>query len=101
MSDYLKKGFLLGLGAAISGKEKLEKKLTDLVDKNEISQEQAKQVMNNFIEKGEMKKDEWSEKQQEQAQKRAADLGLATKEDIAELEARIAALEIKLNNQEQ
>lgn len=101
MSDYLKKGFLLGLGAAISGKEKLEKKLTELVDKNEISQEQAKQVMNNFIEKGEMKKDEWSEKQQEQAQKRAADLGLATKEDIAELEARIAALEIKLNNQEQ
>lgn len=108
MSDYLKKGFLLGLGAAISGKEKLEKKLNELVDKNELSQEQAKQVMNNFIEKGEMKQEEWSEKQKEQAQKRAADFGLATKEDIAALEARataledrLAALEIKLNNQEQ
>ena len=29
MSDYLRKGFLLGLGAAISGKEKLEEKLKE------------------------------------------------------------------------
>lgn len=56
MSDYLKKGFLLGLGAAISGKEKLDQKLKELVDKNELTQEQAKTVMKNFIEKGEMKK---------------------------------------------
>lgn len=108
MSDYLKKGFLLGLGAAISGKEKLEKKLNELVDKNELSQEQAKQVMNDFIDKGEMKQEEWSAKQKGQAKKWAADFGIATKEDIAELEAkasaledRLAALEIKLNNQEQ
>lgn len=101
MSDILKKGFLLGLGAAISGKEKLEKKLNELVDKNEISQEQAKEVMNNFIEKGELKKEEWSGKQVEQTQKMAQDLGLATKDDIAALQAQIMELEIKLNNQEQ
>lgn len=100
MSDYLKKGFLLGLGAAISGKEKLEKKLKELVDKNELSQEQAKEVMNNFIEKGELKTDEWSGKQFEQKQKMAEDLGLATKEDIAVLQTRITELESKLNNQE-
>lgn len=101
MSDILKKGFLLGLGAAISGKEKLEKKLNELVDKNEISQEQAREVMNNFIEKGELKKEEWSGKQVEQTQKMAQDLGLATKDDIAALQAQIMELEIKLNNQEQ
>ena len=101
MSDYLKKGFLLGLGAAISGKEKLEQKLNELVEKNEISQEQAKQVMNNFIEKGETKKDEWSQKQVEQTQKMADDLGLATKDDIAALNKRITELEVKLYNQNQ
>ena len=101
MSDYLKKGFLLGLGAAISGKEKLEKKLNDLVEKNELSQDQAKQVMNNFIDKGEMKKDEWSQKQAEQTQKMADDLGLATKDDIAALNKRITELEVELNNQNQ
>lgn len=101
MSDYLKKGFLLGLGAAISGKEKLEQKLNDLVAKNEISQDQAKQVMSNFIEKGETKKDEWSQKQVEQTQKMADDLGLATKDDIAALNKRITELEVKLNDQNQ
>lgn len=100
MSDILKKGFLLGLGAAISGKEKLEKKLNELVDKNELSQEQAKEVMNNFIEKGELKKEEWSGKQVEQTRKMAQDLGLATKDDIAALQAQIMELEIKLNNKE-
>jgi len=100
MSDFLKKGFLLGLGAAISGKEKLEKKLNELVDKNEISQDEAKEMMNNFIEKGELKTEEWSAKQMEQAKKKADDLGLATKDDITALQARITELEIKLINKE-
>jgi polyhydroxyalkanoate synthesis regulator phasin len=101
MSDIIKKGFLLGLGAAISGKEKLEKKLDELVDRNEISQDEAKEMMNNFIEKGEMKTGEWSAKQMEQSKKKAEDLGLATKDDIAALQERITELEIKLINKDQ
>lgn len=66
MSNYLKKGFLLGLGAAVSGKEKLEQKLKELVDKNELTQDEAKSMMDNFIEKGDTKKQEWSSKQKKQ-----------------------------------
>lgn len=33
MSEYLRKGFLLGLGAAVSGKEKFEQKVKELVEK--------------------------------------------------------------------
>ncbi|WP_077329404.1 phasin family protein [Virgibacillus siamensis] len=99
MSDFLKKGFLLGLGAAVSGKERLDKKLKELVEKNELTQEQARTVMRNFVEKGEMKTEEWSTKQTEQTQEFAADLGLATKDDIHELQERIAALESKLKEQ--
>lgn len=95
MSDFLKKGFLLGLGAAVSGKERLNQKLNELVDKNELSQEQAKTVMRNFVEKGEMKTDEWSAKQFDQTQSMANDLGLATKKDVNELHARITELETK------
>lgn len=97
MSDFLKKGFLLGLGAAVSGKEKLSQKLQELVDKNELSASQAKTVMQDFVDKGEMKKDEWSGKQYDQTQRMAKDLGLATKDDINELRARISELETKLN----
>ncbi|WP_156290185.1 phasin family protein [Oceanobacillus salinisoli] len=99
MSDYLKKGFLLGIGAAVSGKEKLEQKLKELVEKNEITQEQAKSVMDNFIEKGDTKKQEWTSKQKEQTQKWAREIGLATKEEVDELKKRVSALEEKLSDE--
>jgi len=98
MNDFLKKGFLLGLGAAVSGKEKLESKLKELVEENELTQEQAKTVMRNFVEKGETKTEEWGVKQQEQTKKMVEDLGVATKEDINELRARLTELEEKINN---
>lgn len=101
MSDFLKKGFLLGLGAAVTGKEKLDKKLEEMVEKNELTQDQARTVMRNFMDKGEMKTDEWNTKQFEQTQKMAKDLGLATKEDINELRARISELESQLQEREQ
>ncbi|WP_010531533.1 phasin family protein [Lentibacillus jeotgali] len=101
MSDFLKKGFLLGLGAAVTGKEKLDKRLNEMVEKNELTQEQARTVMRNFMDKGEMKTDEWNTKQYEQTQKMAKDLGIATKEDINELRARISDLESQLEEQKQ
>ncbi|WP_430790091.1 phasin family protein [Virgibacillus flavescens] len=100
MSDFLKKGFLLGLGAAVSSKERLDKKLKELVDKNELTRDQARTVMQDFMDKGESTKDEWSAKQYEQTQSMAKDLGLATKEDVNELRARITELESKLNLEE-
>ncbi|MEN1967584.1 hypothetical protein WMZ97_05835 [Lentibacillus sp. N15] len=98
MGDLLKNGFLLGLGAAVSGKEKLEQKLKDLVEKNELTQEQARTVMNNFIDKGEAKKSEWSSKQYEQTEQIMKDLGIATKDDIEALQSRIRELEEKLDS---
>lgn len=96
MNDFLRKGFLLGLGAAVSGKEKLETKLADLVEKNEITKEQAKTVMDNFIEKGSTKKQEWQDTQYEKTQDFASELGVATDDDVDALKARIAELEAKL-----
>ena len=96
MSDYLRKGFLIGLGAAISGKEKVEEKLKELVKKNEITQEQAKNMMQSFIEKGDKKTDEWSAKQKDQIKKSAEEFGIATKEDVEQLRIRIQELEDKI-----
>jgi polyhydroxyalkanoate synthesis regulator phasin len=98
MNDFLKKGFLLGLGAAVSGKEKLDSKLKQLVDEKELTQEQARTLMNDFIQKGETKREEWDVKQQEQTKKMFDDLGIATKEDINELRARLTELEEKLTD---
>src|SRR5699024_9952047 len=98
MNDFLKKVFLLGLGAAVSGKEKLESKQKELVEENELTQEQAKTLMRNFVEKGDTKTEEWRVEQQKQTKKIDEDLGVATKEDINEVRARLTELEEKINN---
>lgn len=96
MNEILKKGFLLGLGAAIASKEKLEQKLDELVKENEITTTQAKELMQNFIEKGEGKKEEWDRSKSDQARKYAEELGLATKDEMEELKERLAELELKM-----
>ena len=100
MNEYLKRGFMLGLGAAVMGKEKLDRKLKELVERNELSQEEAVSVMESFVERGNMKKDEWVARQQAQAKKMADEYGIATKEEINELRARITLLEEQLQQAE-
>ncbi|PAD22516.1 phasin family protein [Terribacillus saccharophilus] len=100
MADLLRKGFLLGVGAALAGKEKLDAKLKELVAKGEITPQQAKDLIQRFVDKGEAKSNEWNEKNQENMQKKVNDLGLATKADVDALKQRISHLELRLQNNE-
>ncbi|AIF67824.1 phasin family protein [Terribacillus saccharophilus] len=100
MADLLRKGFLLGVGAALAGKEKLDAKLKELVAKGEITPQQAKDLIQRFVDKGEAKSNEWNEKNQENMQKKVNDLGLATKADVDALKQRISHLELRLQNKE-
>ncbi|MFP7479871.1 phasin family protein [Terribacillus saccharophilus] len=100
MADLLRKGFLLGVGAALAGKEKLDAKLKELVAKGEITPQQAKDLIQRFVDKGEAKSNEWNEKNQENMQKKVNDLGLATKADVDALKQRISHLELRLQNSE-
>ncbi|SDK16538.1 phasin family protein [Sediminibacillus albus] len=93
MNDLLKKGFLLGLGAAVSGREKLQKKLDELVANDELTAKQAKEMLRQFVEKGEAKTAEWTDQQNNQKNKMIDDLGIATKQELKELELRIQRLE--------
>lgn len=93
MSDLLKKGFYLGLGAAMSGKEKFEKLVQEMVNRGEISPAQAKSMIHKWIEKGESYDKEWSEQAKVKAQEQMKELGFVTREEYELLEARIQHLE--------
>ncbi|SDM51368.1 phasin family protein [Sediminibacillus halophilus] len=93
MSDLLKRGFLLGLGAAVLGKESLKKKLDEMVANDELTVKQAREMLRKFTERGESKAAEWSEQQDEQKNKIIDELGIATKEELKELEVRLQQLE--------
>ncbi|CDQ18768.1 Polyhydroxyalkanoate synthesis regulator phasin [Halobacillus karajensis] len=97
MSDLLKKGFHLGLGAAISGKERFEKMVNEMVKSGEISPSQAKTMVNNWmstwISKGETKDKEWNEQAKVKFQDQMKELGFVSKEEYEKLEARVQKLE--------
>ncbi|SDI27816.1 phasin family protein [Natribacillus halophilus] len=93
MNEWLKNGFFLGLGAAVAGKEKVQTYLDDLVSKGRITPKEAEEFAENLIQKGETKEDEWSQASKERVQGMFHDMGLATSDDIENLEAKINHLE--------
>lgn len=100
MSDLMKKGFLLGLGVALSGRERMEKKMDEWKMVDDLSPEQARQAVRRYMEKGEAKREEWDARQREQFDQLLDELGLVRKEELAELEMRIRKLEAQQRDPE-
>ncbi|MCA0985412.1 hypothetical protein LCL89_15360 [Halobacillus yeomjeoni] len=97
MSDLLKKGFLLGIGAAASGKEKFEKMLHEMVKRGEVSPSQAKSMIQSWIQKGEHVDKDWNDFAKAKVQNHMKGLGFVSQEEYEMLEARVERLEQLLN----
>ncbi|MCD5323993.1 MULTISPECIES: phasin family protein [Pontibacillus] len=93
MSDLLKKGFLIGIGAALNGKEKVEKVYNEMVEKGQISPSEAKEAMREFRERGEAQNEKWNAQTEAYFREQIRDLGFVTKEEYHALEERIQKLE--------
>ncbi len=50
--DLLEKTLLLGLGAALLTKEKMEKTVSELVEKGKLTQDESGKLMNEMITRG-------------------------------------------------
>lgn len=100
MNSYLKNGFYLGLGAAMAGKEKVEKILDEMVVNGEISAPQAKQMFNEFMEKGKLKDEEWQMRSKAKMKDKFESLGFVTKEEYIALAKRVEMLEQQLGNRQ-
>lgn len=97
MSDLLKKGFLLGLGAAVASKEKVEKYFEELVSKGKLTPQEAQDLFNSLEKKGEETRDRWSMRSKERVRSMFEDLDLVSKDELAQLRERVEALEKKVN----
>ncbi|MYL34677.1 hypothetical protein GLW08_14515 [Pontibacillus yanchengensis] len=93
MSDLLKKGFFIGIGAAVNGKEKASKMLDELIEKGQISPGEARDMLNSFKEKGEEQNKQWNSKSQDYFRDTIKELGFVTKEEYEQLELRVKKLE--------
>lgn len=90
---FMKKWLMFGLGLAVTGKEQIEKFVDELVKKGELSLEEAKDIMDQWIQQKEERKAELQRIVREQLKQMMDKLDLATKEDIRKLEQRVENLE--------
>ncbi|MGJ9383620.1 phasin family protein [Salipaludibacillus sp. CF4.18] len=100
MSNLLKTGFLLGLGAAVSSKEKVEKYIDDLVSKGRVTPQEADDMYHSLLKKGEETEEKWNTRSKEKVGNFIEDLNLVSKDDYKLLQARVELLEEKLSNLE-
>ncbi|MDQ0258028.1 polyhydroxyalkanoate synthesis regulator phasin [Evansella vedderi] len=97
MSDLLKKGFLLGLGAAVASKEKVEKYFQELVSKGKLTPQEAQDLFDSLVKKGEETGERWSLRSKERVRTLFDDLDLVSKQEFAQLKERVEELEKKVD----
>lgn len=98
MIDLIKKTMLAGIGATVVTKEKLEAAMQDWVKQGKVSTEEARQYAAKLADEG---RKEWETTSQELSE-RIRDLlhkaDYARRTDVAALEARVKALEEKVES---
>jgi len=96
MIDLVKKGILLGLGAAELTREKAETLVDELIKRGELAQKERTSAIEELFDHARRAQDELLGRVRGAVERTVAELGLPTKADLAKLEERLAALEKKL-----
>ena len=81
----LKDLIYIGLGGALLAKEKVEKELSELVDKGKLNKEEAQNFIDKAKVKGEEEEKEFKGHLKEVIKETLEEMGVATKEDIKAL----------------
>lgn len=92
MNNFVKSGFLLGLGAAVAGKEKVDETIMKLVEKGNMTQAEADTIFDDFFKKGESKSGEWNEEFRKMARNQLTELGFVTREELDTVQAQLIIL---------
>ena len=97
MNNFLKSSFLLGLGAAVAGKEKVDETIMKLVEKGNMTQAEADTIFDVFFKKGESKSGEWNDEFREMARNQLTELGFVTREELDTVQAQIVVLQEEIS----
>ncbi|MBS8264406.1 hypothetical protein DYI25_08160 [Mesobacillus boroniphilus] len=97
MNNFIKSGFLLGLGAAIAGKEKVDETIMKLVEKGNMTQAEADTIFDDFFKKGESKTGEWNREFKEMARTQLTDLGFVKREELDTVQAQLVLLKEEIS----
>ena len=80
----------MGLGAAFLAKDKFGEALNDLEKRGQLSREEAQGFLNDAKARAKQEEEALAARIRDEVKKVLTDMGLATKDDIAELKALLA-----------
>ncbi len=89
MSDLVRKTVSLGFGLLGLTREKAEKVVGLLVERGELGRDAAKGFLQTLIDRGEQERSQLREIVRGEFQRLVTELGLATRQDLVEFEARL------------
>lgn len=98
MDDFLKKAFLVGLGAISLTRERTEKFVKEMEAKGEVTSSELKELVNEMMEKGEEGQKALTEFIKKEMERVKQSMGMATREEVTMLEKRLKDLEARLDN---
>jgi polyhydroxyalkanoate synthesis regulator phasin len=90
--DIFEKAFLLGVGAFSLTKDKVDETVNDLVERGRISRDEGRTLVEEMGDRGEKERSAFTGFIRDEMRKAFERADLATKQDIARLEAEIAVL---------
>lgn len=94
--DILKKSLAFSLGAAVLSAEKIRQMADEMVARGEMSQDEAKKFVDDVSKKADEEKSNMQNWLREQSLKMLQQAGAVEVSRVERLEARVAALELRL-----
>ncbi|MCX7634988.1 MAG: hypothetical protein N2Z74_04505 [Syntrophales bacterium] len=93
MIDMMRKALLMGVGLAVMTTEKLKEAVDELVKKGELSEKEAREVLQELMEKSRQARKEWETKVENMVRNIMNRADIPSRREIEELKARLAKLE--------
>jgi len=93
MFDYIRKMTLAGAGLAIITTEKIQEMMDDLVKKGEMTEKEAREAVNEYVEKSKQAKRDLEEKVEQMITGLLNRMNIPTRKEIEEIKERLARLE--------
>ena len=89
MIDLIKKTMLAGVGLAAMTKDKVEELVEELTEKGELSEREAKELLDDLLKRSKRAKKDLDKKMENVVMKVLKKMDVATKKDIARLDKNI------------
>lgn len=97
MSDFIKKTLLAGVGLASLTREKIEELAKDLAKQAALSEQEGKTLVEDLLHRSDQARKDFETRVDQMVVKALQKLHLPTRESVADLAARVEALERKLS----